>query len=635
MKYGDLDYSTNRHRELGVPSNTLPAETFKEYYQSGNYETYLIEYYGDIISALDSIDYADVYITEKFFAILFVQRGMLNTLIENVGEITGIQRNFIYTLSELTINNDLTQTGSVYEGSIPLDGEGVIVGIIGTGIDYLNPRFMTETGQSRIVAIWDQTINTGTSPEIFPYGSEYRRENINEAINTALIGRSPYDIVPHRDEVGHGTAIAGLIGGRSQDVIPKFKSVAPKCEFAIVKLEEAKSYALESAGIAQSVKNVYQSTNISSAIRYLSDLQLKLKRPMVVCLPIGTNFGGRDGGTILERYIDNLTLRKDFCIITDTGDQGIGNTHSSGIIEATGQTAEILINIGETQSSLSITIYTRRPDIISISVTSPLGGTINRVPLPSINEQNKYLTFEESGINIEYFAQEGLTGSVSISMVIKNTVKGVWRISLFGDYIVSGLYDAWLLNSKLLSEDTRFLAPDPFTTLLTPCTAENILATSCYNGITNTIIESSGKGFPRVGVIKPSFAIEGTNLLTAGLNNSVVVGSGSSMASAILAGTVALVYQWSIVQGRLSSLSPPELKNLLIASTVKDESIIYPNREWGYGKLSINKLYEILVSISKDRGNTNDNIIARYPERKSSSYLYMNIPPELFIRVNK
>ncbi|MEG0774118.1 S8 family peptidase [Clostridium sp.] len=633
MKYKDLDYPTYESRELGPgTTNTLTAQNINNYYLSGDYDTYFIEYFGDISSAIANIDYADVYIPQKFFAILFVQKGMLNTLLENVPEIIGVQPNVVYTLSELITNSDIGNEAPLYTDSIPLDGEGTIVGIIGTGIDYLNPRFITETGESRVAAIWDQSLNNGPTPEFFPYGTEYSKADINNEIRSNVLGETPYEIVAHRDEVGHGTAIAGLIGGRNLGGEDRLKSIAPKCEFAIVKLQEAREEDLELSGIDPNTKNVYSATAISSAIRYLSDLQQRLRKPMVVYLPLGTNYGGRDGGTIVERYIDNLTQRRDFSIVTDTGNQGTGRTHASGIIEATGDTQEIFVNVAPAQSSLNVSIHTRRPDIVSVSITSPSGANINKIPIPSINEQRKYLTFQENGINIDYFAQETLTGSVSINMLIKNTVEGIWKISLFGDYIVSGLYDSWIPQSELLKGDTRFLDPDPNTTLLTPCTAINIITTSCYNQINDTVIQSSGRGLPRNGKIEPSLTNGGVNLLTVGLDNSLILGTGGAMAGAILAGAVALIYQWGIVQGNFTQLFPPRVKNFLIASTIRDDIRIYPNDQWGYGKLSIDKLYEVLFRTSNISNARNHE---PFFEDESLNYLYINIPMEIYKRFKK
>lgn len=609
-------------RELGIEDiNNLTPEKLNEFYLSGNYETYFVEYIGNIIDSLNKLDYADIFITGKFFGILFVAKGMLNKVLENVPEIINIEKNYPYTLSELILNSDNTNYNLVNKGEMTLEGEGVIVGIIGTGIDYLNPRFMTPEGDTRIIDIWDQTIKTGPHPTFFPYGTEYSQNNINTAIKSKAIGRDPYEVVSHKDDIGHGTAIAGIIGGRKVNVGDPFRSVAPKCEFAIVKLEEAREDTLELAGIKKGTKKVYQSTNISSAIRYLSDLQGSLKKPMVVYLPLGSNFGGRDGDTVLERYIDTFTQRRNFSVVMNTGNQGNGETHASGIIENTGDIKDVLINVGENQQNLSISIYTHRPDRIFISVISPTGQSIRRIPIPTIKEQNKYLLFEENGINIEYFAQEKLTGDISVDMLIKNTTPGIWKIRLSGEYILSGRYDSWIPQEELLEKETKFLAPDPYITLLTPSTATNSITTSYYNQINDEAAPSSGRGFPRNGIIIPSMTIEGFNLLTVGLNESLIIASGAAMAGAILAGAVSFIYQWGLVEENNQKLYPPRVKNYLIAATEKDDEKIYPNEEWGYGKFSFNKLNEVLNKSSQ-------KVSARKTSKGSQDdvkYLYINI----------
>lgn len=187
--------------------------------------------------------------------------------------------------------------------------------------------------------------------------------------------------------------------------------------------------------------------------------------------------------------------------------------------------------------------------------------------------------FEENGISIRYLAQERVTGSVNLNIIIYNTVERVWKITLFGDYIVNGLYDSYLLQSELLKEGTRFLEYDPNTTLLTPCTSMNISSTSYYNQLNNTVIETSGRGLPRSGKIEPVLTIGGVNILTTGINDSLILGTGPAMAGAILAGTVALIYQWGIVDGNLPQLYPSRIRNLLISGTVRDDNKVYPNNE--------------------------------------------------------
>lgn len=633
MIESEFNCLTDASQELGNKRHHgLTNEEIKKLYAEGNYETYFIEFSGDIVAAFSKIDFGGVYVTDKFFAILVVKKGMLNTLVEMVPEITNVQPSALYCLSDLSIDNNINKEFMFYDHNIPLNGEGVIVGIIGAGIDYLNPRFTDTLGESRIINIWDQTIEKGPIPKFFPYGTEYSKEDITNAIKAKAIGGSPYEVVAHKDENGHGTAIAGIIGGRNLGNDDKFKSIAPNCEFAIVKLAKAQKTTFEVAHMEEPIENVYETISVASAIRYLSDLQEKLKKPMVVYLPLGTNFGGRDGITLLERYIDNLTQRRTFSIVTNTGNQGSGRTHASGLIRATGGIEHIPIKVDSEQKSLIVSVYTRRPDIINIGITNPQGNSIKRIPKPTAKEKNKFLTLEENNISIEYLIGETSTGFNSVNMLIKNTTEGIWNVDLYGEGIASGLYDAWLPQSNLLKGDTRFLSPNPNTTLLTPCSAMNVISTSYYNQFTNEIAEDSGRGFPRNGKIEPVVTIGGVNLLTVGINNSLVLGTGETMAGAILAGAIALIYEWGIVEGNLPHLYASRLKTILISSTIKDNKKIYPNEAWGFGKLDFKTLFEVLLRSSTKNKNCNCDCNDR---DKALQCLYINIPQEIYKNIRK
>ncbi|MEM3544076.1 MAG: hypothetical protein QXW28_00675, partial [Nitrososphaerota archaeon] len=58
-----------------------------------------------------------------------------------------------------------------------LNGTGVAIGIVDTGIDYTHPDFYFHNGSTKILAIWDQTIE-GKPPKGFNYGRECTRREI-------------------------------------------------------------------------------------------------------------------------------------------------------------------------------------------------------------------------------------------------------------------------------------------------------------------------------------------------------------------------------------------------------------------------------------------------------------------------
>ena len=92
---------------------------------------------------------------------------------------------------------------------LALKGEGVLVGIIDTGIDYRNPLFLDELGQTRILSIWDQNALEGEQPQGFLYGAEYTKPMIDRALSS----ENPLETVPQIDTNGHGTYLASLAAG--------------------------------------------------------------------------------------------------------------------------------------------------------------------------------------------------------------------------------------------------------------------------------------------------------------------------------------------------------------------------------------------------------------------------------------
>ena len=114
---------------------------------------------------------------------------------------------------------------------LKLQGEGTVIAVIDSGIDYLNPIFRNGD-VSRIAYIWDQTI-PGNEDEQVPYGKVFTGEEINQA----LLSENPQEIVPSLDENGHGTAMAGLAAG---NFVPteNFSGAAPKATIIVVKLKQ-------------------------------------------------------------------------------------------------------------------------------------------------------------------------------------------------------------------------------------------------------------------------------------------------------------------------------------------------------------------------------------------------------------
>ena len=142
-------------------------------------------------------------------------------------------------LYSLLATDSMEASGILPASRIPAfgnQGQGVLIGFVDTGIDYQNPLFRKEDGSSRILGIWDQTLETGAPDPVTGfqalYGTQYSREEIDQA----LAAPDPLAPVPSADENGHGTFLASVAAG-GEDPDQDFTGAAPRASIAMVKLK--------------------------------------------------------------------------------------------------------------------------------------------------------------------------------------------------------------------------------------------------------------------------------------------------------------------------------------------------------------------------------------------------------------
>lgn len=556
------------------------------------YRRFTIYYSGDIISATASIPQVKVVILTPYMATIFIEPGYESLLltIPNINVIEPLNYYILTQLSPLETANILQFT----EGNpIDLTGTGVIVGTIDTGIDYLNVEFTREDGTSRILSIWDQNDNTGTAPPGIGYGTVYSQEQINEAISLSKTGGDPYSIVPRIDTNGHGTQCAGIIGARGYGDI---KGAAPNCDFVVVKLHPTRELTDTADPSLPSIP-VYRSPDIATAMLYLLQQRYIYQKPMVIFLPISSNQGGHNGASALEELIDYYSFSSNVTFAVGTGNQGNSETHASGYISNTGETSSVEFSVAPNQNDLNVSIWCAYPDKISLGITSPSGQVISKVPVKIGLTTSLNFLYEKTTARLVYYFPEIISGNQLMFLSFSNLSPGIWTINLYGDYIVNGGFNVWIDQRPLSKPGTALLNPNNFTTLTIPSTSSLSITTAFYNQNTNTIGSNSGVGFTSNGKIKPDLACGGINVLTTGLNNTITTISGSSAATAVLAGAIALFYQWGVTDGNIPVLSSESIKTFLIRGTKKRPNEAYPNQFWGYGALDMVGVFDAIRGI--------------------------------------
>lgn len=485
------------------------------------------------------------------------------------------------------IHSGITQ---IQGSALALTGRGVVIGFLDTGIRYEEEVFRNEDGNTRILGIWDQTIQTGQPPAGILYGTEYQREQINEALQS----ENPRQIVPSYDEIGHGTALASVAAGSSLRNGLGFLGAAPQADIVMVKLRQAKQHLREFYLVDESVP-AYAESDVMVALKYLESYAVSLNRPLIICMGIGTSMGDHEGHSTLATYLNQIATRRSRVVIVCGGNEGNSAHHYVGTsIEGLRETVDnVEIRVDGTQIGFTAELWGSVPARHSIAIRSP-GGEIT--PTVDFREQeSRRFTFiyERTTIEVDHILVEQGSGEELIFFRFIAPTPGIWTIQVtISESNGESSFHIWLPLTQFLQSNTYFLRPSPYITLTEPANIREVISVTTYNDVNGSFWAESGRGFTRLSRIKPDICAPGVNI-------STILGkrTGSSMAAALTAGAAALFMEWAVVRGNQTRVESRELKNYLIRGADRSPEIDYPSREWGYGKLDLAGTFDVLAGV--------------------------------------
>ena len=200
----------------------------------------------------------------------------------------------------LNLSKKWTRLDVVQQQAPELDGAGVAVGIIDTGIDILHPDFRKADGSTRIKWLLQTGVQSsgkhkdleeeycgkhGSTCAIFDEG------DINGLLAVGSTGGT-------FDSSGHGTHVTSIAagnGGPSVNSNPRYVGVAPGADLIIGALER------------------FQDADVSATARFVFDRADAIKKeagldayPCVLNLSLGSDYGAHDGSDILDRRLERL-----------------------------------------------------------------------------------------------------------------------------------------------------------------------------------------------------------------------------------------------------------------------------------------------------------------------------------------
>lgn len=454
---------------------------------------------------------------------------------------------------------------------LSLTGQGVLVAVIDSGIDYENNVFRNPDGTTRIRNLWDQTI-PGNPPEGYVIGTEYTREEINEALR-APTRQERLQIVPSQDVSGHGTSVTGIAAGYSQE----YQGVAYESDLLIVKL-----------GIPRE-EGFPRTTELIQALDYVVRKALEYQMPVAINLSFGNTYGPHDGSSLLERFIEDIANTWKSVICIGTGNEGNTAGHTSGTLVDSEETV-IQLAVQENSPSLNVQIWKAYFDLVDISLISPSG-----VRIGPIQEQLGSQRFLVGNTQILLYYGEpspfSIDQEIFIDFLPRDTYidSGVWRIVLTPRDIVNGEFALWLPSQAVLNPGTAFLFPTEERTLTVPSTSYGTIGVGAYDSATFTYADFSGRGPAGPGRrAKPDIVAPGVDITAPIPGGTFAELSGTSFATPFATGGAALLMEWGIERGNDPYLYGEKLKAYFQRGARPFVGITqYPNPLVGYGALCV------------------------------------------------
>ena len=468
---------------------------------------------------------------------------------------------------------------TVQDARLSLLGQGILIAVIDSGIDYANADFRNEDGSTRIRYLWDQSLKLAdeeSAPEGYGIGVEYTKEQIDEALNAQTTSEQRR-IVRSQDISGHGTAVAGVAAGNGRNSGGLYAGVATESELIVVKLGNPMQ------------EGFHRTTELMMGIDYVVRKAMELRMPVAVNVSFGNTYGGHDGMTLLERYIDDIAniWKSVFCI--GTGNEAASAGHTSGRISSeSDETVQLAIQ--SRQTSVSVQIWKEYTDDIELSIINPSGVWVGSVP-EILGPQRFQIGQTEVLLYYGKPSPYSISQEIYIDLlpVEDYLTEGIWQIVLSAGKIVTGQYEMWLPSDNVLNRGTGFLFPTDATTLTIPSSASRAISVGAYDARTFAYADFSGRGFTRLtNMVKPDLVAPGVEVMTTTVGGGYAAFTGTSFATPFVTGSAALLMEWGIVRENDPYLYGEKVKAYLRRGAKEvpgfDE---YPNEEVGYGRLCL------------------------------------------------
>lgn len=485
-------------------------------------------------------------------------------------------------------------------------GEGVVVGVVDAGFDYMHAAFRRPAdGALRIKRVWEQgatTLDGASAPAKYGYGIE---------LNTPeLIEKAQGD----SDSNSHGTHVAAIAAGSDAYKDGAYVGNAPDADIVLVALD----------------LNTSTNADISNAVQYIFDYADEVGKPCVVNLSLGNQDGPHDGTSTFDTMTDAMQ-GPGRLIVGAAGNHRTDAFH----IDHTFATADaaplrtfVKYKVAPSNSVSGGTIEIWGEKGVDFTVDIAAYSTFNKKDARSTTvypaEGVTNVDFGKYATGTWKVASEvsPLNGKPHVVLTSALTsIRNNYAIALTVTPKTAGRVNIWSDNTYLALESRDiegFSAPDAASSTLCEIggTGKRILTVGSYTtrneyttngGQQATLQETVGNlssfssyGPTVDGRMKPNITAPGCFIISAVSNNDASGNlmyaeynenfgrynqygymQGTSMASPFVAGIVATWLQ------AYPQLTPEQLHEIVQNTARKDNfTATAPDSNWGYGKIN-------------------------------------------------
>jgi subtilisin family serine protease len=525
-----------------------------------------------------------------------------------------------------------------FRQSTGTDGKGAVVGIVDTGIDVTHPSFRAPDGHTRIAWLltWgsprgvhaDVEAAMGcTDPSQAPC-AVYSAADIDAILAS---GSVPVDL---RDDVGHGTHVAGIAAGNGRNADgskEQYVGVAPGATIVMA---------------APGHGGGFPDDVVVRGTKFVFDRADALGLPAVANLSLGGDYGPHDGTSPLERALESFVGddKPGRAIVVAAGNSGalykVGDVSPAGVRTAVHVEPHARVSIpvllpNSTGGQVYVSIAYRKGDLVKVGLDGPDGTWIGDVPPGADAGYDDGAGTTASVINDETTKNSVLTADSSGAIVAwdgKWTQDAKFAVTLSG----SGDVDLWVTaTGQAGHEGAYFPHGTKAGTIAVPASAPGLMAVGCsVNRLTWTSFDGtpievakelppdsvcyySAAGPTASGVPKPEILAPGGFVASAlsvdadprtqqdsifdgatdcphgaqcfVVNDNYVVSAGTSMSSPQVAGAAALLL------ARAPNLTQSELTDILQSAARKPTGTVNFDSQAGVGALDLTRALDVMA----------------------------------------